>query len=681
MNKSTWLKRAVSLTLTSALTLALASCQSGNVSTGTDLNNDDVSALSRKKDGQKKWTFMVHLAADNNLYPFGLEDINEMEAGLKNLRGNDVNVVVLFDGTQKGDSAVYEIKADPAGMNKEIISPKVANPVAAAGSEIDSGNKELAGKFLDWATTTYPADHYAYVVWNHGAGWQREGKGKNGQILKPIKNATSYSSAGELITKEFAWDDNGSHMSTVDLNGILDPVAKKIGRKLDILDFDACLMAHVEVAYQMRNSVDYLVASEKTEPGAGNPYGDIFSALGKNTGMNGKEFASTIVKEYGKYIVAVNGYQGTSEYSENELRVKAEVNMSGKPNIGDKVEYLSSNGSFIKGILKEINDGKYTIQTGNYDNVSVEAKNLNSVAKQQEIALQKIQDEYYKTFWTDVSKYSESVKYVASAYNPDYSGTYIHASFTPEMIKKISSDLDALDKLCKSKYPDLENPTYLTASQKYDLAYLGGDWRKMAEKRKDIIQKSVLIFVEEQTKSILNSKQGANDEYYIALKDGFNTIKKDVEKTLKELKIEDSMKSVGLSFKPDWNDYKKDYDKKLAKFNEDLKSRPPVFADDLGNSYSLKDGSVEAAAKKEALSQVTNGSVIQSGVKSSNWQVEKNKLGIPTYMTKYAGVMLSSKDYRSCIIVNTGVYKDYTGGGTYGAPYAKAVTTKYVRCK
>ncbi|MEK7432675.1 MAG: hypothetical protein AABZ74_06060 [Cyanobacteriota bacterium] len=385
--------------------------------------------------------------------------------------------------------------------------------------------------------------------------------------------------------------------------------------------------------------------------------------------------------KYCKYIVAVNGYQGTSEYSENELRVKAEVNMSGKPNIGDKVEYLSSNGSFIKGIVKEINDGKYTIQTGNYDNVSVEAKNLNSVAKQQEIALQKIQDEYYKTFWTDVSKYSESVKYVASAYNPDYSGTYIHASFTPEMIKKISSDLDALDKLCKSKYPDLENPTYLTASQKYDLAYLGGDWRKMAEKRKDIIQKSVLIFVEEKTKSILNNKQGANDEYYVALKDGFNTIKKDVEKTLKELKIEESMKSVGLSFKPDWNDYKKDYDKKLAKFNEDLKSRPPVFADDLGNSYSLKDSSVEAAAKKEALSQVTNGAVIQSGVKSSNWQVEKNKLGIPTYMTKYGGVMLSSKDYRSCIIVNTGVYKDYTGGGTYGAPYAKAVTTKYVRCK
>ncbi|MEK7433972.1 MAG: clostripain-related cysteine peptidase [Cyanobacteriota bacterium] len=310
MNKSTWLKRAVSLTLTSALTLALASCQSENVNTEPNLNNDEISALSRKKDGQKKWTFMVHLAADNNLYPFGLEDINEMEAGLKNLRGNDVNVVVLFDGTQKGDSAVYEIKADPAGMNKEIISPKVDNPVAAAGSEIDSGNKELAGKFLDWATTTYPADHYAYVVWNHGAGWQREGKGKNGQILKPIKNATSYSSAGELITKEFAWDDNGGHMSTVDLNGILDPVAKKIGRKLDVLDFDACLMAHVEVAYQMRNSVDYLVASEKTEPGAGNPYGDIFSSLGKNPSMSGKEFASAIVKDYGKSYT--NGSQGTS---------------------------------------------------------------------------------------------------------------------------------------------------------------------------------------------------------------------------------------------------------------------------------------------------------------------------------------------------------------------------------
>jgi len=311
MSKFNWLKKASSLTLASALAFSLASCQGGNTNSVDNLN-DDVTALAKaKRDGQKKWTVMVHLAADNNLYPFGLEDINEMEAGLKGVNKDDINVVVLFDGEAKGDSAVYEIKADPAGMNKDIISPKVDNPVAPAGSEIDSGDKVLAGKFLSWASDKYPADHYAYIVWNHGAGWQREGKAKNGQIIKPIKNAKPYTTAGEIITKEFAWDDNGSHMSTVDLNGILDPVAKKLGRKIDILDFDACLMAHTEVAYQMRNSVDFLVASEKTEPGAGNPYHDFFGAFAKNPSMGGQDFASMMVKEYGKSYTG--GSQGNSQ--------------------------------------------------------------------------------------------------------------------------------------------------------------------------------------------------------------------------------------------------------------------------------------------------------------------------------------------------------------------------------
>lgn len=304
------LKKMSMLALTASMITGLTACNTPNVDSLNDSSLDQVSALSKKKEGQKKWTIMIHLAADNNLYSFGLEDLNEMEAGLKGINPADVNIVVLFDGTSQGDSAVYEIKEDPAGMNRNLISPKVDNPIAPAGSEIDSGSKEVATKFVDWATTKYPADHFAYIIWNHGAGWQREGKAKNGQIVKPIKNASPYTSAGDLITKEFAWDDHGGHMSTLDLNNMLEPVAKKLGRKIDILDFDACLMAHAEVAYQIRNSVDYLVASEKTEPGAGNPYHDILNALSKNTNASGAEFATSIVKAYGASYT--NGSQGNS---------------------------------------------------------------------------------------------------------------------------------------------------------------------------------------------------------------------------------------------------------------------------------------------------------------------------------------------------------------------------------
>lgn len=402
-----------------------------------------------------------------------------------------------------------------------------------------------------------------------------------------------------------------------------------------------------------------------------------------DTSRDGKIWYEGTIKElkYGKYIIAVDGYQGTSEFSESELRPKAEVNMSGNPNIGDKIEYLSSNGIFKKGILKEIKNGKYIIQTGTYDSVEVDSKDLNSIAKQEEIALQKIQNEYYKTFWSDVSKYSESIKYVVGGYDSNLYGGYSKIDFTPEMIKKISNDLDELHKLCQSKYPTIENPIYLNSVQKTDINSLGGDWRRIAENRKEVIKKAVLIFVKERTEYLLSARVGNNSEHYSALIDGFNTLKKDIEKSLKELKIEDSMKSIGMTFKPDWTEYKKDYDKKLAKFNEDIKSRPPTLEDSEGNKYNVKDSLVESISKKLALSVITNSSVIKSGAATSSWEVHKNEIGIPEYMVKYVAVMLSSKDYRSCIVVYTGVYKQYTGGGTYGSPYAEVLSYKYVRCK
>ena len=120
------LKRAASLVLATSLVAGVTAC---SPSADPILSADQSEILAKKKNssvaGAKKWTVMVHLSADNNLYPFGLEDINEMEAGLNS---DDINVLVLFDGEKKGDSAVYKIKKD--AMNANIISDKIDNPVA-----------------------------------------------------------------------------------------------------------------------------------------------------------------------------------------------------------------------------------------------------------------------------------------------------------------------------------------------------------------------------------------------------------------------------------------------------------------------------------------------------------------------------------------------------------------------
>ena len=60
-------------------------------------------------------------------------------------------------------------------------------------------------------------------------------------------------------------------MSLPDLAGAV----RTAGVHLDVINFDACLMAMYEVAYEFLGLTDYMVFSEEVEPGDGDPYDTI----------------------------------------------------------------------------------------------------------------------------------------------------------------------------------------------------------------------------------------------------------------------------------------------------------------------------------------------------------------------------------------------------------------------
>jgi hypothetical protein len=264
-----------------ALSFSLTACSGGMMPTVSNLNLNPsaASAMGRtaKKAGEKSWTVMVHLAADNNLYRFGLEDLNEMEAGLNS---DDINVIVLFDGAKQGDSAIYKIKKDPNGKNTTIISEKLddGGAVIPASKEIDSGDIKTNVKFAEWAVKNFPAQYYFQSHWDHGSGIF--GKGRN------------------MPTKGFGWDDNGSHMKTADITTLMAAVKNASGKNVEMLGFDACLMGHVELAYQAKGNANYMIASQELEPGAGWDYASWLSALSKNPGVNGAGLGKLMVKSY-----------------------------------------------------------------------------------------------------------------------------------------------------------------------------------------------------------------------------------------------------------------------------------------------------------------------------------------------------------------------------------------------
>jgi hypothetical protein len=69
-------------------------------------------------------------------------------------------------------------------------------------------------------------------------------------------------------------------------------------RKINILGMDVCLMGTAEVGYQIKDHVEYLVASEDAILNEGWPYERILARLIKNSDMLPEEFSITIIREF-----------------------------------------------------------------------------------------------------------------------------------------------------------------------------------------------------------------------------------------------------------------------------------------------------------------------------------------------------------------------------------------------
>jgi hypothetical protein len=139
------------------------------------------------------------------------------------------------------------------------------------------GDPQTLVDFANWAANNYPAKKYLLVIWNHGGGFRSLN-----------------------LAKDIAWDDTngGDKITMPELEDALSMISAQIGKNIDIVGMDACLMAMTEVAYQIKDYADILVTSEESEPEGGWPYDTILSQLVSNPLMSPEELATDIVDKY-----------------------------------------------------------------------------------------------------------------------------------------------------------------------------------------------------------------------------------------------------------------------------------------------------------------------------------------------------------------------------------------------
>ena len=198
--------------------------------------SDDGSGGSSTATEPGAWTLFAYIAADNDLEPFALEDLDEMT------RATGIDIVALVDrsGTYSSDDALG--MGDFEDTQVFHIADGAVEVVDELG-EVDTGDPATLADFVADGLSRFGAERNGLVIWNHGASWPGA--------------AIDETSGGTLLS----------------LAGIRDAVADGLDRagvdKLDLIGFDACLMATYEVAQNLEPVAQTLLASEELEPGHG----------------------------------------------------------------------------------------------------------------------------------------------------------------------------------------------------------------------------------------------------------------------------------------------------------------------------------------------------------------------------------------------------------------------------
>src|SRR4051794_24157121 len=253
-----------------------------------------------------KWTFMVYVAGYNNLSTFAGLDLAEMR---KVGSGADLKLAVFVKRLE--DKAAHRILVAKDGQGEERED---------LGGDVDSGSPQTLLDFIRWAHEQAPADRYALVIWNHGSGWDpldfdelythvkgagitprelgvRAASQLGRSLFTPtLETALTLPTAGQ---RAIASDDGTGHsLDTLELGEVLAAARKELGRPLDLLGMDACLMSCLEVSFQCTDAVRTVVSSEALEPGDGWPYDKILADVRSNPGMDGAALGRVVVRRY-----------------------------------------------------------------------------------------------------------------------------------------------------------------------------------------------------------------------------------------------------------------------------------------------------------------------------------------------------------------------------------------------
>ncbi|MBQ4379333.1 MAG: hypothetical protein II821_09080 [Treponema sp.] len=261
-----------------------------------------VSALESKASEKSAWTFLVYMAADNNLESDAITDFNEME---NSSISDSVTVLVLFDRAQGYDASngdwsgtrLYRIVKDEQKNKTLIVSERLSCEDLGLSSEseteLDMSKPATLSAFESFARKNYPADNYALFIWGHGTGWRSSPVYDCGDCPSELSRAVAIES------------ETGTYMSISSLRSAICEGMEE--DRFSVIGFDTCFGMCIECAYELKDCAKYMFGTPALVPESGWNYTKIFDSFceSEQSVQNLIDSVNTQYQEsYGSYAYA-----------------------------------------------------------------------------------------------------------------------------------------------------------------------------------------------------------------------------------------------------------------------------------------------------------------------------------------------------------------------------------------
>lgn len=208
-------------------------------------------------------TLFIYMPWSSNLTSYFYQNIRDMESAIENMGGLIGERVIVFISTSATDASMFEIVCENGSPCRTIDLKDYSLPAFTT----EDG---LAGILRD-VFSFAPAESYSMIIGCHGMGWLPV----NGSRASRSDEISHFDYTGPLLTRYFGGTTREFQTDITTLSAAI----ADTGLKMEYILFDDCYMSSIEVAYELKDVADYLIASTCEVMAYGMPYATMGSHL------------------------------------------------------------------------------------------------------------------------------------------------------------------------------------------------------------------------------------------------------------------------------------------------------------------------------------------------------------------------------------------------------------------